>query len=236
MRSAVVTELIAHRGASRERRENTLPAFERALELGADGIELDTHATSDGVVVVHHDHVPRAESDRTNLQGRRIAELTAADIATFRFPDGSHIPTLDEVVDLVGDRSILYVELKARTIESRVIACLKPTRARYALHSFDHGTVKRARAIAPAVQTGILTSSYLLDPVGALRSAGARDYWQSLEFVDSELVDRVHEAGARVIVWTVNGAADAEALRAAGVDGICSDDLRVVRPQESAAS
>lgn len=232
----MATELIAHRGASRERRENTLPAFERALELGADGIELDTHATSDGVVVVHHDPVPRGESDRKQLQGRPIALLTASEVATFRLLDGSHIPTLAEVADMVGDRSMLYVELKARTIEALVVACLKPTRARFALHSFDHSSVQRARAIAPEVETGILTSSYLLDPAGALRAAGARDYWQSLEFVDQQLVDRVHDAGGRVIVWTVNGATDAEALRTAGVDGICSDDLRVVRPSTTTAS
>ena len=228
-------ELIAHRGASRERRENTLPAFERALELGADGIELDTHATSDGVVVVHHDYVPRAESPRRTLNGQPIAALTAAEVATFRFPDGSHIPTLAEVADLVGDRSTLYVEIKARTIEARVLECLKPTRARYALHAFDHGTVKRARAIAPDIETGILTSSYLLDPVAALRSAGARDYWQSEELADQALVDRIHEAGGRVIVWTVNDAAKADALRAGGVDGICSDDLSVVAPRPKSA-
>ena len=232
----MATELIAHRGASRERRENTLPAFERALELGADGIELDTHATSDGIVVVHHDFVPRAASDRKNLNGRPIAAMSAAEVATFRFPDGSHIPTLAEVADLVGDRSTLYVELKARTIEVEAIRCLKSTRVRYALHSFDHTSVKRARAIASGVETGILTSSYLLDPVGALRGAGARDYWQSLELVDEALVARVHDAGGRVIVWTVNSAAEADALRAAGVDGICSDDLRAVAPSTPATS
>ena len=230
------TELIAHRGASRERRENTLPAFERALELGADGIELDTHATSDGVVVVHHDPVPRAESGQKGLQGRPIAALTANELRTFRFPDGSWIPTLAEVADLVGDRSILYVELKARTIEQQVLGCLKPTRTRYALHSFDHAAVQRSRRLASDVPTGILTSSYLLDPVGALHAAGARDYWQSLEFVDRELVDRVHDAGGRVIVWTVNGRAEADALRAAGVDGICSDDLRVVAAEADRSS
>ena len=231
----MVTELIAHRGASRERRENTLPAFERALELHADGIELDTHATSDGVVVVHHDHVPRGESMLNGLAGRPIASLTAREVASFRFPDGSHIPTLTEVVDLVGDRATLYVELKARTIEQLAIDCLRGTRARYALHSFDHSAVKRVRETSPDIGTGILTSSYLLDPARALREAGARDYWQGSELVDLELVERVHAANGRVIVWTVNDPAAAAALRAGGVDGICSDDIRAVRPQEAVA-
>ena len=224
----MVTELIAHRGASRERRENTLPAFERALELRADGIELDTHTTADGVVVVHHDFVPRARSSQPGLAGRPIAALTAQELSTFRFPDGSHIPALADVADLVRDRCVLYVELKARTIEAAVIACLRGTRVRYALHSFDHASVKRARALEPDTELGILTSSYLLDPVSALRAAGARDYWQNVELVDRELVDRIHDAGGRVIVWTVNSATEADALRAAGADAICSDDLRLV--------
>ena len=226
-----MTELIAHRGASRERRENTLPAFERALELNADGIELDTHATSDGVVVVHHDHVPRGESTSRGLNGRPIAELSAREVATFRFPDGTGIPTLADVVDLVGDRAFLYVELKARTIEHLVVESLRRTRARFALHSFDHTSVKRVRERAPDVATGILTSAYLLEPEAALRGVGARDYWQGGEHADAALVDRVHAVGGRVIVWTVNDAAHAARLRAAGVDGICSDDLRIMRPE-----
>ena len=223
-------ELIAHRGAPRECRENTLPAFQRALELQADGIELDTHVTSDGVVVVHHDPIPRAQSPTSGVAGKPFAALTARETATFRFPDGSHIPTLSEVADLVGDRAVLYVELKARAIEGAVLDCLRATRTRHALHSFDHAAIQRTHQRAPGVRTGILTASYLLDPAAALRSAGAQDYWQSVEFVDRALVDRVHAAGGRVIAWTVNSADDIAAVRAAGVDGICSDDLRAFQP------
>jgi glycerophosphoryl diester phosphodiesterase len=226
----VPTELIAHRGASRERRENTLPAFARALELGADGIELDTHVSRDGVVVVHHDPVPRAEPPSPALAGRSFAELSAREIEGFRFPDASGIPTLREVVDLVGDRATLYVELKGRGIERAVVDCLHDGRGRYALHSFDHAAVKRVRPLSPAMPTGVLLASYLIEPERALESAGARDYWQSGDLVDAELVDRVHAAGGRVIVWTVNRPTDAAALAAIGVDGICSDDLRDVAP------
>ena len=223
-------ELIAHRGASRECRENTLPAFARALELGADGIELDVHASSDGVVVVHHDFVPRAEPPTPKLAGRPIAELTARELRGFRFEDGSGIPELREVIDLVGDSAILYVEQKGRGIEREVIDCLSHGSGRHAIHSFDHGAMKRARSISLDMQTGILLSSYLVDPDHALQAAGARDYWQSLEFTDAALVERVHAAGGRVIVWTVNRAEDAASLAAIGVDGVCTDDLRVIGP------
>lgn len=223
-------ELIAHRGASRERRENTLPAFARALELGADGIELDAHLSRDGVVVVQHDAVPRAGAPSPALAGRPFGDLTAREVQSFRFPDGSGIPTLREVVDLVGDRATLYVELKGRGIERAVIDCLRDGRGRYALHSFDHAAVKRVRSISADMPTGVLLASYLIEPERALEAASARDYWQSVDLVDGELVDRVHAAGGRVIVWTVNRADDAAALAAIGVDGLCSDDLREIGP------
>ncbi len=221
-------ELIAHRGASRECRENTLPAFARAIELGADGIELDTHITSDGVVVVHHDAVPRGDTPSRHLAGRGFSALTADEVRTFRFPDGSGIPTLDETLDLVGDRAILYVELKGRHIEREVQQRMRARPVRYALHSFDHAAVKRVRALPGDIRAGVLTCSYLLEPERVLAAADAIDYWQSEDLVDEALVDRVHAAGGRVIVWTVNRPEQAAALAAMGVDGICTDDLREV--------
>jgi glycerophosphoryl diester phosphodiesterase len=225
----VATELIAHRGAARERRENTLPAFELALELGADGIELDTHVTRDGVVVVHHDAVPRGTSSGESSKGKPIDALSAREVAGFRFPDDCRIPTLREVIDLVGDRATLYVELKGRGIEGAVVECLKASSGRHAIHAFDHAAVKRVRALSADMPTGILLSSYLLEPERALEVSHARDYWQSGDLVDAELVERVHQAGGRVIVWTVNSAVEAAALVAMGVDGICTDDLRELR-------
>jgi glycerophosphoryl diester phosphodiesterase len=64
--------------------------------------------------------------------------------------------------------------------------------------------------------------------VGALRAADAQDYWQHWRGIDAALVEHVHGAGARVIAWTVNGANDAVALRALGVDGLCSDDIPAI--------
>jgi glycerophosphoryl diester phosphodiesterase len=79
------------------------------------------------------------------------------------------------------------------------------------------------RELAPDIPTGILSSSYLIDPIAALRAADARDLWQQWELIDGELVSRVHDAGARLIAWTVNGLEAAGSLAALGADGICSD-------------
>ena len=224
-------ELIGHRGAPRERPENTLASILRALDLGADAVELDVHSTHDGVVVVHHDFVPRADTSVAALRGRPIAALTAAELSTFRV-SGEPIPTLAEVLDAVGERGTLYVEIKGRAIESVLVATLSHacSLARVPVHSFDHRAVVRARAVEPRLVAGILLVSYLIEPDRALRAAGARDYWQEWTVIDEPLVDAVHGAGGRVIAWTVNDATEARRLASIGVDGICTDVLPVIGP------
>ena len=224
-------ELIGHRGAPRERPENTLSSFLRALDLGADAVELDVHTTRDGVVVVHHDFIPRAVSNIPALRDRPIAELTAEELATFAVA-GEHIPTLAQVLEAVSPRATVYVEIKGRGIEAAVVSTI----ARVApgrdvpVHSFDHRAVTRARAVDGNITGGILLTSYLIDPAGAMRAAGARDYWQEWTMIDEDLVEAVHGARGRVIAWTVNDAETARRLAAMGVDGICTDVLQVVGP------
>jgi glycerophosphoryl diester phosphodiesterase len=224
-------ELIGHRGAPRERPENTLASFLRALDLGADAVELDVHATSDDVVVVHHDFIPHAESSVAMLRGRPIAELTAAELATFRVA-GEPIPTLPAVLDAIGSRATVYVEIKGRDIETAVIAAIAsvPSAERVAVHSFDHRAVLRARVRQPSLSSGILSASYLIDPQSALRAANARDYWQEGSMVDEALVDAIHAGKGRVIAWTVNDPGHARRLAAMGVDGICTDVLQIIGP------
>ena len=230
-------ELIGHRGAPRERPENTLASFLRALDLGADAVELDVHATRDGVVVVHHDFVPRATPSSPALARRPIAQLTAAELATFRV-EGEPIPRLSEVLAALGGRAKVYVEIKGRDIEAAVIDTILGAAAERstAVHSFDHRAVLRAREQDPKLPSGILLASYLIEPASALRAAKARDYWQESSMIDENLVDAVHRANGRVIAWTVNDPEHARRLAAMGVDGICTDVLQIVGPALASAS
>ena len=230
-------ELIGHRGAPRERPENTLASFLRALDLGADAVELDVHATSDGVVVVHHDFVPRADSSVTTLRGRPIAALTAAELDTFQV-SGEPIPTLAAVLETIGSRATVYVEIKGHDIEAAVVATIASVRSapRVAVHSFDHRAVVRARAMQPKLPSGILSASYLIDPQGALRAANARDYWQEASMLDEALVDAIHAGEGRVIAWTVNDPEHARRLASMGVDGICTDVLQIIGPALASAT
>jgi glycerophosphoryl diester phosphodiesterase len=219
---------VAHRGAPREYPENTLPSFARALELGADGIELDVHATRDGVVVVHHDPVPRAASPNPRLRGRPIADLTYEELQQFSVAPGVPIPTLSDVLALVGKSALVYVELKGANIERLVVDVIRTGPAECAVHSFDHGAVARVSSIAPGVRRGLLFSRRVSDPVGALRAARAADAWPEWPLVEDRFVEAVHGIGGSVIAWTVNDVAAVRMLAAMGVDAICTDDVRIV--------
>ena len=221
---------IAHRGAPREHPENTLPSFARALELGADGIELDVHTTSDGVVVVHHDPVPRATCPEAALSGRPIARLTYDQLRRFTVAPGIQIPTLHEVLALVGDAAVVYVELKGDTVERQAIDVIRVSAARCAVHSFDHRAIERASSLAPEVRRGLLFSRRAADPARAMRAAGALDAWPEWPLVDEAFVAAVHGIGGSVIAWTVNDVGAARHLASLGVDGLCTDDLSLIPP------
>lgn len=222
-------ELIAHRGANREHVENTLAAFQRALDLGADGVELDVHCTADGDVVVHHDFVPRGSAPDSALAGRPIAALTTAELGTFRLADGGSIPRLDEVAQLLQGRGALYCELKGPGTAEPSLRILRRHGGPCAVHAFDHRMVADAAAFAPEIPRGVLEVSRHLDPVASLRSVDGRDLWQLAEYVDEALVRAVHAAGGRVIAWTANAPEAIERLARWGVDGLCTDDVALAR-------
>ncbi|MEP7384150.1 MAG: glycerophosphodiester phosphodiesterase [Gemmatimonadota bacterium] len=221
-------ELIAHRGMPRKSRENTLAGFVRAVAAGADAIELDVHATADGVIVVHHDPILPPPSGRpVGSHGPAIATSTFDSLRQDTVY-GVDIPTLGETLACIGRRTFTYVEIKAAGIERRVLDVLDGHHASAAVHSFDHRVSLRCRELAPKRPTGILSASYLLEPGRVLQTANARDYWQSWELIDEALVERVHRAGGRILAWTVNSVEDAARLKSMGVDGVCTDVADVI--------
>lgn len=212
---STAVEIVAHRGANREAPENTLAAFARALELGVDGIELDVHLTRDTIPVVRHDPSVPAVSREVAVP---IVSLTMAEIRR-----RSQAPSLDEVLDLVSGRCRLYIEIKAAAAVDSVVERIRGKHTWCAVHSFDHRSVERASSLDPELSTGILLVSYLVDVVSAMRAARARDLWQQADFIDHDLVGRVHDANGRVMAWTVNDIDRARALMDLGVDAICTD-------------
>lgn len=216
-------ERVAHRGSPRERLENTLPSFLLALEHGADAVELDAHVTSDGVVVVHHDDA---------VQRRAIARTSWRELSEIDLGSGARIPRLKGVLDAIGDRATVYIELKGVHIEDAVIAVARKHGRRFALHSFDHDAIARVAKSAPDISRGVLFDKDTKQVVNALRTAvdrvHPRDVWPHWTLVNRDLMETADRLGVRVVTWTVNSARRARTVASMGVSGICSDDVRLL--------
>ena len=216
-------ERIAHRGAKRELTENTMAAFARAYERGADAVELDAHCTADGVVVVHHD-----PTVGRRWAGRPLAELTWSEVAAVELDGGARIPRLSAVLAATPPNATVYVEIKGARIEQAVVDVIRASDARCAIHSFDHDAIVRVGEIAPEIPRGVLFENADVDILSVVRLTDARDVWPHFTLIDAGLVERVHAVRSRVIAWTVNDRGVAARLAGLGVDGLCGDDVRLL--------
>ncbi len=207
-------EFIAHRGAHDVFTENTLDAFQRAVDLGFHGVELDVHVTADGVCVVNHDESVVTSKVALSIRGTYYDTLHAA---------APLLPRLDAVLELVAGKAHAYVEIKNREVETELAEVIRRSSAEASVHSFDHEVILRMRRLLPQLRTGILQTSRLVDSAHALRAAGATDLWQWHEFVDRALVEQVTAAGGRVIVWTANTPSEWRVFDDLGVAAICTD-------------
>lgn len=223
MKSRSGIERVAHRGAPRERIENTLEGFELAIAHGADAIELDVHCTVDGVPVVHHDF---------EVEGRELRQASWNEVRELDLGGGARVPTLEAVLRSVKDRAMVYIEVKGHGIEAQVVEVARRHGQQYAFHAFDHGAIERIATLAPESRRGILLDRNLEQPVPRMRQAvrrtGARDVWPHWTLVDAAFIDAAHDVGARVIAWTVNAVEVARSLSAMGIDGLCTDDVRII--------
>ena len=210
--------VIAHRGASSIALENSLAAFKAAAPQGADAVELDIHSTADGELIVHHDET---------IDGTHIAKSTAQAIAARRLQNGEPVPTLAQALGAIAPRLQVFIEVK--TLDPRFDARLfdvmdrGPNPSGYAVHGFDHRIVRRLREKRPGLRCGVLSSSYLVRPLSAMQDAGASILWQERSVTDAALVRTLHDAGAKLFVWTVDEPADLARCVAWGVDGICTN-------------
>ncbi|MCA9505890.1 MAG: glycerophosphodiester phosphodiesterase [Spirochaetaceae bacterium] len=223
--------VIAHRGASGDRPENTFPAFALAVEQGADMIETDLHRTRDGVIVIHHD----AELARLGRAGE-IGDYTAAELSVLNAAPGEAvvepIPTLPELLDRFGERIEWNLEIKVGTREAYAgieRAALREVASRSLLSrmlfsSFDDGVLERVRAESEAARVAVLVSPRaprrILERAAAVRAEAIHPH---VSLVDERLVREAHDAGLRVYPYTANSRRDMLRLLACRVDGLITN-------------
>ncbi len=219
-----------HRGNPAEHPENTLASFRSAIDLGVDMIECDVHLSSDGELVVIHDHT----LDRTTDGRGLVAQHTLAELRRLDAGAGERLPVLPEVCELARDRVGLCIEIKQIPVpypglEERLIACLGGLGMldQTAVISFHHASVRRLKELEPRLATGVLEGARPIDPVSLLRSANADIYSPHYGAMDPELVEEIHRAGGVVGVWTVDDAAAVAWCRACRPDSVFTN-----RPRE----
>lgn len=240
-----------HRGARAVLPENTLPAFEYAIEVGADVLELDLGVTKDNIVVVSHDpvldpRICRGPSRKAGIRELTLPELRAWDCGALknpRFPrqkpaPGTPIPTLDEVFEL-ADRGDFHFNIETKSFPDTPEYTPSPEEfarlvveavrrhgleERVIVQSFDFRTLHAVRKLAPQIRLSALYASGLRDFVSVAREAGAEIISPHYSLVTREKVRRAHEAGLQVVPWTANRRRIWDRLIKAGVDGIITDD------------
>lgn len=227
-----MTQIFAHRGASAEYPENTMAAFRRAVELGVDALELDIHATRDGVLVVSHD----ADGRRMAGVDARIADRDWDDVRKWDVGRGETMPTFEQVIAEFPSLP-LNVDLK-HDIADATVALLRRlgAEARVLLASFEARTLRRVRALGYAGPTGMARAEVAL--ALALPAALARGPFRAratraqlpISLGRRWVVSRMKALGLAVDYWTVDDPALAQRLVALGADGIMTNDPRVIVP------
>jgi glycerophosphoryl diester phosphodiesterase len=247
------TLIVAHRGASAREAENTLPAFERAIAMGADAVEFDVRIAADGTAVVMHDPDVSRTTDGEGL----VRDLTLPELKTLRIDlrDGgvAEVPTLHEVLSLCSGRVDVDVEIKnipgepdfehdrERAVEATVRALDQVGFSGMALvSSFNPFSIAHARSRAPELPTGLLTE-YSVDARVAASYAADQGHAWVLPFVErvreagTGFPAEVHALGLRLGTWVEDDPAAAVVLVRWGLDAIATNDPETIVPALAAA-
>lgn len=229
-----MTLIWAHRGARADAPENTLPAFELAVEQGADGVEFDVQLTADGTVVVLHDEtVDRTTNGRGPVAGMRLDDLRTLDASGGRAGfAGARVPTLAETLDLLVPTGLrLNIELKNSEeaypgLEEQVLAAVadRGIAERVVLSSFNHYSLRKLQKLDAPVELAMLYTDPLYKPWRYAARLGVAALHPPVRYLISPgYVRRAHAVGLAVRPWVVNSTRGLARMFAWGVDGVFTD-------------
>ncbi|QGQ48254.1 glycerophosphodiester phosphodiesterase [Metabacillus sediminilitoris] len=237
---------VAHRGASAYAPENTIAAFDKAVEMKADYIEIDVQRSKDGELVLIHDTTVDRTTDGTGKVGDlTFEELKSLDAGSWKGEEftGEKIPTFDEILDRYHGKIGILIELKAPElypgIEESVAQELKernldkPQNGKIIIQSFNFESMKLTNELLPNVPIGVLTGSPLDTTKEALEEFSTyADYFNPhYGIVTKDLVNQVHTLGMKISSWTVRSQEAADFLFEMGVDAIITDYPDYVDPR-----
>ncbi|KYM44467.1 glycerophosphodiester phosphodiesterase [Fusobacterium necrophorum] len=229
-------KVFAHRGASGYAPENTLAAIKKAIEQGADGIEIDIQFTKDCKIVVFHDwKINRTSNGKGYVYDLNFEELRALEIGSWYGDEyrKEKIPTLEEILELIPENMMLNIEIKDisrghRGIEESMLKILKKfpnLKNNIIVSSFHHSIIQRLQELAPEIKLALLTASDLVDIESYFKNnkLDCFSYHPEVNLITSKTVDILHKMGVKVFVWTINTEEDFLYVHSIGVDGIITN-------------
>ena len=203
--------LLGHRGAraSHNTPENSLASFELCLQHGCDGFEFDVRRSADGQAVICHD---------ATVGGMEIANTASETLP---------LPTLEDVLRQFADRAFLDIELKVAGLAAQTLAELRrhPPQKGYVVSSFLPDVLTAVHDLDSAIPLGFLCETK--EQLRAWRETPAEWVIPQFKLAERELIEQVHAAGKKIMVWTVNGAEGMREFAEWGVDAIISDETEL---------
>ncbi|WP_035759842.1 glycerophosphodiester phosphodiesterase [Flavobacterium tegetincola] len=217
---------IGHRGAKAYEPENTIPSFQKAMQLNANGIELDVHVCKSGELVVIHDFTV----DRTTNGTGAISDLTLSELKQLRINGCIEIPTLDEVLTLFDKKHLINIELKGSDTAELVCDCIdKNVREdkfyykNFIVSSFQREELARVANYNVKVPLGILTQASVEQALEWAEEFSAIAIHPHFSLLTTENVALTRQKGYQIFTWTVNEFEDIERVKSFGVNGIITD-------------
>ena len=231
--------ILAHRGANKVAPQNTVPAFKKAVEFNADGIETDVHLSKDGEIVICHNYTVDETSNGKGLVGElTLAELRQLDFGSYFNKDfaGVTLPTLQELLDVVKEMNLINIEIKPPKTDNDLVKKVIEEIHKYKIENntiiscFNPECLRQAKAIDKDIKTALL---YENDDLGKeIMNFGVADYCKELNvnaahphrnLIKREEITALHNYGMAVNPWTVNLEEDILRLTEWGCDALISD-------------
>lgn len=243
-----MAKILGHRGASNLAPQNTKAAFEKAIELGVDGMEIDVHLSKDGELVVCHNYtIDETSNGKGEIGDLTLGELKQFDFGSYFSPEfeGERILTLDEFFEIAKDLEVLNVEIKAPRAKDNVdeivektIACIKKfsVESQVIISSFSGDVLLKSKEVEPQIRTALLydmmcgcCDAVCQDKIGYAKKLGIDGYHPMVLLVDEDYIKECHDNNLFVNVWTVNEKEAMERLISYNLDGIITDKPEIAK-------
>ncbi len=218
---------MGHRGAKAYVAENTLESIQKALDLGVDGVEVDVHVCASGELVVFHDFT----LDRMTNGTGEVSKLSLNELKQLKVDGQFQIPTLEEVLDLVGKNHLVNIELKGKHTASKTCDLIQyyiKTKgweySNFIVSSFQHHELEDVFKRDKNIPLGVLTKANVAEAIEFAETINAVAIHPNYALLTPENVQQAKAKGYKVNTWTVNDEETIDRMKAYGVDGIISDN------------